>query len=122
MTRYCLALILVLFVPAFQGCEPSCEDARGRMIELINIACEEEAFSNNPVCSTCRERKYYSIDDTCTCRVLNFDKDQCYYADSKEAGLPDVREALLHAEDVCADREVTFPDEGAGGASEMESE
>jgi len=110
---------------ALAGCDTeSCEKARVDLIAQIETACEAREFMSTPFCAKCVDAGYHSVDDSCTCRVLNFDADFCLYTPgsvhssrddggmrSNSAGTPRVRDALLHATAVCEDREARLPSE-----------
>ena len=95
------------------ACEPgSCTRAREASMKQIDSMCDGRTFKNTQFCSVCVSHGYYSIDDSCTCRELNFDAEFCLYADSDssiDVGAPKVRDALIYAAEVCRDRSASLP-------------
>lgn len=120
--RYALALVAA--AAWCQACKSgSCEPARDEMIKQIHAMCKRDVFRTSAFCSVCVAHGYYSIEDSCTCRDLNFDADFCLYADTGQAdastvdvGSPKLRAALTYAADVCRGRTAVLPNADAAVA------
>jgi hypothetical protein len=107
--RDALAVLIVIAGVSLGGCDSnSCANATAEMEKSIRGACMEDAFKNTPLCTCCIHAGRYSMDDTCTCQPLIFDKDFCYYS-TGNSGYPMVRAALQYAANVCEGRQAMLP-------------
>jgi hypothetical protein len=116
MLRY-LALATVVVLPALPvACDESangCEDAKTSFEVQLKTLCGDPAYAGSPFCACCVANGFYSVADDCTCRVLSFDADACYFATDVEA-LPSLRSAVDYASSICQGRKAGVPYADAG--------
>lgn len=101
------AAIALSLLPAC-GNSSGCEDAKKTMEPLIRNVCSEPAYANSPFCLCCVANGFYSVDNDCQCRALNFDTEVCQYALIDQA-MPKVRAAVEFADSICSVRNPMLP-------------
>ncbi|WP_437899286.1 hypothetical protein [Sorangium sp. So ce124] len=119
MTRFALRLVAALATSAgiaavTSACDqPSgCDDAKKETELVLKDVCQDPAYQNTPFCACCVKNDFYSVDNECGCRGLNFDADACYFRTAADAR-PAARQAIEFANSICEERTPTFLD-GSG--------
>jgi len=90
-----------------------CEEAMTAIETEIQSICQEAAYKGSPFCVCCVQNRLLSVDDTCSCRGLIFDTEECYYATDNQAA-PQARAAVAFANNVCTNRAPLVPLADAG--------
>ncbi|WP_437328823.1 hypothetical protein [Sorangium sp. So ce381] len=114
MRRFALRLVAALatfagLAAATSACDqPSgCDDAKSEIETTLKDVCKDPAYQNTPFCTCCVSNDFYSVDNECGCRGLNFDAEACYFRTADEAR-PAARQAIEFANSICEERTPTF--------------
>jgi hypothetical protein len=122
LRRYFAIFTFTLLPTLWLACDETpdgCEEAKTAMERLIFDVCNEPPYVNTPFCACCVTNQFFSVSSDCTCRGLNFNSDTCYYAKNEQA-MPQARDAVQYANNICNQRRVTVPFLDASPSSECQ--